>query len=182
MKPPSSQSGFTLVELTMVLLIIGILLGGVLQVEQLIENAKVNRLINDLEAFKTSYYSYYGRKGEFPGNATTESRAIVYDAVGTADGTFFEEISDEGFITSDEPQAELVAPGFYFATFLPTTDAVGLLTGTILGKNQACVTALDNGHARHLDLELDDGVWNRGIVRTTADFDALESHTLCLEI
>ena len=176
-------NGFTLVELAMVLVIISLLLGGAFKAVELVENAKVNKLINDLEAFQVSYYTYYERMGDFPGNGTASDRFIDYDAVpDNSDGSYFQDLFDQGFITSPEPVSALVSPGYYFATFLPTSGSVGLTTGTILGKNQTCVTLLDQGHARHLDIELDDGVWNTGTVRTTADFNTLPSHTLCLEI
>lgn len=176
------QEGFTLVEIAMVLLIVSIIVGGTFKAQELVENAKVSRLINDIDAFQVSYYTYYERTGDFPGNGDDFDRFIDYDAVGIDDGTYFQDLFDQGFITSPEPIAALVAPGYYFATFLPASGSVGLTTGTVIGKNQACVTLLDKSHARHLDIELDDGVWNTGTVRTTADFDDLESHTLCLEI
>lgn len=176
------QKGFTLVELAMVLLIISLLLGGAFKAVELVENTKVKKLINDLEAFQVSYYTYFNRVGDYPGNGADTDRFIDYDASGINDGTYFQDLFDQGFITSPEPISALVAPGYYFATYLPTTGSVGLTTGAILGKNQACVTLLDKSHARHLDISLDDGVWNTGSVRTTADFDDQQSHTLCLEI
>jgi len=39
-----SQSGFTLVEIAIVLVIIGLLLGGVLKGQELIENAKIKNV------------------------------------------------------------------------------------------------------------------------------------------
>ena len=177
-----SYRGFTLVELSMVLLIISLLIGGAFKSIELVENAKVDRLVNDLEAFQVSYYSYYDRTGDYPGNGTDTDRFIDYDAVGVVDGTFFQDLFAEGFITSDEPLAVLVAPGYYFASYLPLSGTVGLTTGTIPGKNQACVTLLESSYAQQLDLAMDDGVWNTGVVRTTADFNSLASHTLCLEI
>ena len=40
------QSGFTLVEIAIVLVIIGLLLGGVLKGQELINSAKVKNLLN----------------------------------------------------------------------------------------------------------------------------------------
>jgi len=57
-----------------------------------------------------------------------------------------------------------------------------VLTGTILGKNQACVTLLSKSHARQFDISLDDGVWNTGAIRSDSDFDSAETHTMCLAI
>ena len=50
MKTPHKrcQSGFTLVEIAIVLVIIGLLLGGVLKGTELIENSKVKRAITEV--------------------------------------------------------------------------------------------------------------------------------------
>jgi len=178
----NKEKGFTLVELSMVLLIISLLLGGTFKAVSMVENAKVNRLINDLQGFKVSYYSYFDRLGDYPGNGADFDQFIDYDAVGVSDGTFFQDLYDQGFIKNPEPSAALVDPGIYFATYLPKTGSVGLLTGTILGKNQVCVTLLTKDHARQFDISLDDGVWNTGTIRSDSDFDTAQTHTMCLQI
>ncbi len=62
------QRGFTLVELAIVLVIIGIILGAVLKGQQLIFNAKVKRLQNQLKEMEAAFYSYYDRFGYYPGD------------------------------------------------------------------------------------------------------------------
>lgn len=179
------QAGFTLVELSMVLLIIGIMLSGVLVTNGLIENTRVKRTINDLEGFKIAYYSYYSRTADYPGNGTgnTQSPYILLDAVNDLnDGNFFEELFTQGFITNPTPPAALVSPGYYFVNYLPSDGTAANDSGTILGKNQACITALESKHAQQLDIHMDDGVWNTGVVRTNSSFLTSPTHTLCLEI
>lgn len=178
----SKEKGFTLVELSMVLLIISLLLGGAFKAVSMVENAKVNRLINDLESFQTAYYAYYDRMGDFPGNGSANDRYIDYDAVGVNDGTFFQDLYDQGFIKTPLPSPALVDTGIYFVNFLPSTGSLGVSTGTFLGKNQACVTLLNKAHARQFDISLDDGVWNTGSIRSDSDFDSAETHTMCLQI
>ena len=172
------QRGFTLVELSMVLLIISLLLGGSFKAVALVENAKVNRLINDLESFQVAYYGYFNRLGDYPGNGAANDKFIDYDEVGVNDGSFFQDLFDEGFIKEPEPSAALVDPGVYFVTFLPGTGSVSVATGTILGKNQACVTQLSKSHARHFDVSLDDGIWNNGTIRSDSEFDSAETYTM----
>jgi len=45
------QSGFTLVELAIVMIIIGLLIGGVLKGQQLIQNAKTTAVINEIKSY-----------------------------------------------------------------------------------------------------------------------------------
>lgn len=62
------QRGFTLVELAIVLVIIGIILGAILKGTELINNAKVKRLQNDLKGIEAAMWTYYDRQGRMPGD------------------------------------------------------------------------------------------------------------------
>jgi prepilin-type N-terminal cleavage/methylation domain-containing protein len=64
------QSGFTLVEIAIVLVIIGLLLGGVLKGQELINSAKVKNMINDFRTVSSFVYSYQDRFKVFPGDQT----------------------------------------------------------------------------------------------------------------
>lgn len=64
-------SGFTLIELAIVLVVIGLLLGGVLKGQELIESARVRNIISQLDSIKAAYYAfqdkYRGAPGDYPG-------------------------------------------------------------------------------------------------------------------
>ncbi len=62
------QSGFTLVEIAIVLVIIGLLLGGVLKGQELINQAKIKNIANDLNGITAAVYSYQDRFKRFPGD------------------------------------------------------------------------------------------------------------------
>lgn len=62
------QAGFTLVEIAIVLVIIGLLLGGVLKGQEMIENAKVKNGINDMNGISAAYNSYIDRFRQLPGD------------------------------------------------------------------------------------------------------------------
>jgi prepilin-type N-terminal cleavage/methylation domain-containing protein len=64
------QAGFTLVEIAIVLVIIGLMLGGVLKGQELINGAKVKNLINDFRTTSTLVYGYQDRFKNFPGDQT----------------------------------------------------------------------------------------------------------------
>ena len=64
----SQQSGFTLVEIAIVLVIIGLLLGGILKGQELINSAKGNNLINLVRGLQTQVYAYQDRFKQLPGD------------------------------------------------------------------------------------------------------------------
>src|SRR5436190_6845843 len=64
----SQQSGFTLVEIAIVLVIIGLLLGGILKGQELINSAKVKNLANDFRVIPTYIYAYQDKFKALPGD------------------------------------------------------------------------------------------------------------------
>ncbi|MEN9395635.1 MAG: hypothetical protein RLZ81_165 [Pseudomonadota bacterium] len=62
------QSGFTLVEIAIVLVIIGLLLGGVLKGQELIENSRIKSIVNDMKAIQAAYNGYIDRYKSLPGD------------------------------------------------------------------------------------------------------------------
>jgi len=71
MKTLRSNKGFTLVELAIVLVIIGIILGAVLKGQELINNAKMKRAYNQYREVLAAVYTYYDRYGKYPGDDNT---------------------------------------------------------------------------------------------------------------
>jgi prepilin-type N-terminal cleavage/methylation domain-containing protein len=69
----SRQTGFTLVEIAIVLVIIGLLLGGVLKGQELIFNSKVKATFNLSREMSASLNSYIDRYGQLPGDDTQAS-------------------------------------------------------------------------------------------------------------
>lgn len=63
-----NQSGFTLVEIAIVLVIIGLLLGGVLKGQELINSAKAKAIINDFRNTTTMIAAYQDRFRALPGD------------------------------------------------------------------------------------------------------------------
>ena len=62
------QSGFTLVEIAIVLVIIGLLLGGVLKGQELVNSAKVKNFVNDFRGISAFVYAYQDRFRATPGD------------------------------------------------------------------------------------------------------------------
>ncbi len=78
------QSGFTLVEIAIVLVIIGLLLGGVLKGQELINSAKVKNMVSDFRTVSSLAYAYQDRFKAFPGDQST---AQLNDAFGVGTAT-----------------------------------------------------------------------------------------------
>jgi prepilin-type N-terminal cleavage/methylation domain-containing protein len=75
-----NQSGFTLIEIAIVLVIIGLLLGGVLKGQELINSAKVKNLATDFRNIPVFIYGYQDKFKALPGddfNAVTHLGATV---------------------------------------------------------------------------------------------------------
>jgi len=62
------QGGFTLVEIAIVLVIIGLLLGGVLKGQELITSARVRNIITTQDGVKAAYFGFLDRYRGLPGD------------------------------------------------------------------------------------------------------------------
>lgn len=68
-----NQKGFTLVEIAIVLVIIGLLIGGVLKGQAMIQNAKVKKVVKTADELRAGVMTFYDKFGMYPGdeNQTT---------------------------------------------------------------------------------------------------------------
>jgi len=62
------QKGFTLIEIAIVLVIIGLLLGGVLKGQELINTARVRAMNNTVDGITAAWFSFQDRYRAFPGD------------------------------------------------------------------------------------------------------------------
>jgi prepilin-type N-terminal cleavage/methylation domain-containing protein len=67
----SSQSGFTLVELSIVLVIIGLIVGGVVGGNSLVQSAKLKNTVSQFQKFQISYNMFKDKYDAMPGDITT---------------------------------------------------------------------------------------------------------------
>jgi prepilin-type N-terminal cleavage/methylation domain-containing protein len=62
------QTGFTLVEIAIVLVIIGLLLGGILKGQEMVTQAKIKNVIADFNGISAAQYGYQDRYRALPGD------------------------------------------------------------------------------------------------------------------
>ena len=65
----TKQGGFTLVEIAIVLVIIGLLLGGILKGQELINNAKVRSVADRQNSLKAAWFGFIDRYNFIPGDS-----------------------------------------------------------------------------------------------------------------
>jgi prepilin-type N-terminal cleavage/methylation domain-containing protein len=83
------QAGFTLIEIAIVLVIIGLLLGGVLKGQELITSARVRNLISQQDGVKAAYFGFLDRFRSLPGDyslASTNIANVLAAANGNGNG------------------------------------------------------------------------------------------------
>jgi prepilin-type N-terminal cleavage/methylation domain-containing protein len=82
-----SRSGFTLLELSIVLVIVGLLLAGLLKGQELLIGARVRSIIQQQDGMKAAYFGFLDRFRSPPGdyaNATTAITGVSTTACGVA--------------------------------------------------------------------------------------------------
>ena len=83
--PTAKERGFTLIEIAVVLVIIGLLIGGILQGTELIDNSRIKKAGGDFQGIATAYVSYQDRYQRLPGDdgntATVQARGGDWTAV-----------------------------------------------------------------------------------------------------
>jgi prepilin-type N-terminal cleavage/methylation domain-containing protein len=70
-------TGFTLVEVAIVLVILGLLLGGILKGQELVTNARVRELISHQENVKAAFFGFQDRYRALPGDFRNAVGTIV---------------------------------------------------------------------------------------------------------
>ena len=81
-----AQRGFTLVEIAIVLVIIGLLLGGVLKGQEMITQARIKNIINDFNGITAAVYAYQDRYRALAGDDVSAKARWAATASGDGDG------------------------------------------------------------------------------------------------
>ncbi len=103
--------GFTLIEMAIVLVIIGIIIGAVVKGQDLVDNAKSKQFASKLQAWQIALNTYYDRKGRYPGD---DDRNGIIASGGTL--TPLEDINSARF--DSPPEATFTIGGAAFTASL----------------------------------------------------------------
>lgn len=125
------QKGFTLIEVVIILVIMGLLMGGMVKGTELISNARVHSLISQQESIKAAYLGFRDRYQALPGDY---SRASVYiggvvpEANGNGNGLITPAgvagaVNDEYIAAWDHLTKSGLLPGNYNYAPAPETPA-----------------------------------------------------------
>ncbi len=139
-----NQRGFTLVEIAIVLVIIGLLLGGVLKGQEMITNAKVRNLADQSSGIKAAFFAFQDRYKALPGDYNLADQNISGVPVGS-NGT------GNGQITTGAERGRvwlhLAAAGFITGNY----DG-GTVSGTNNGWNCASTRCPANAFGGNMNL------------------------------
>jgi prepilin-type N-terminal cleavage/methylation domain-containing protein len=183
----NNEKGFTLVELAIVLVIIGIILGGIIKGQELINNAKLKRAYSQYKEITAAFYTYYDRYGKFPGDDNTAlNRTATWTGFTNGDGNG---LLGGGFqyncttdVESCNEWLELRMANIITGSPVAATgrtnpqnsygSAISVAYGGVNGinANWMAFQSLPTDAAQALDLQNDDGVWNTGSIQTNAAY------------
>ncbi len=186
----SRQGGFTLVEIAVVLVIIGLLLGAILQGTELIDNSRIKKANADISGISAAYLSYQDRYKRLPGDdgpnlAALTSRGGDWVSVtqfGNNNGALTANLNNtwNGGGEHDNVWQHLRAAGYIAgnpadqgAAALPKNPWGGLMglalpaMGGGLNGIKLCMSQVPGKAASALDLQIDDGLGVSGRLRAT---------------
>ena len=185
------QQGFTLVEIAIVLVIIGLLLGGILKGQEMITQAKIKNVIADMTGISAAMYGYQDRYRALPGDDKNATRWTGATA-GNGDGiiqnpylsttaahesvAFWDHLRKAGFVSGTGIDQPFNAVSGKMGVQTGDGPAIGTNPGGVLGTPGTpptvpftslilCSANLPDKIAISVDSQTDDGVGTTGTVR-----------------
>ena len=164
-----SEAGFTLVEIAIVMVIIGLLIGGILKGQAMIQNAKVKRVVKQADELRAAVMTFYDKYGVYPGD---ENKGPIpsggADNEGDGDGQI--EVAEQYEVYNDLALAGLISGSYNGTSDLPNHafgDNVTLYwldPGPGTAKHYFRFYNLPAEVCLEIDAKYDDSVWNTGSI------------------
>jgi len=175
------QTGFTLIEIAIVLVIIGLLLGGVLKGQELITSARVRNLISQQDGIKAAYFGFLDRFRALPGdysqaatnisctpactngNGNGQIRSIAAGDTVDEHISVWSHLSNSGFINGSftyaaSPETATSAPTNPYVRFIRVVYDTNYGTGTpAIRHNVKTGNQIPSDIMAEIDRKIDDG-------------------------
>ncbi len=143
------SKGFTLIELAIVLVIIGILMGAILRGQELIKSAKEKNFFSKLQLVASAQLTYLDRIGRYAGDTTNPPDGIIDD-----NATAWQELEKQQLVHDNDKRHVFNGIFSFEGGASPYTN-----------YNRINATRVPAWVAQSIDTKIDDGVANTGNVR-----------------
>jgi prepilin-type N-terminal cleavage/methylation domain-containing protein len=170
-----SQTGFTLVEIAIVIVIIGLLIGGILKGQAMIQNAKVKRVLRQTDELRSAVNTFFDMYGVYPGDEDLREIPPGSDWEGNSDGQIdnnreqyemFRDLQLAGLISGDfDGSDDLPNHAFGDRVALRWTDP-----GPGSAKHYFVLYNLPAEVCLEIDVKYDDGEFDEGSIVANADY------------
>jgi hypothetical protein len=190
----TTNTGFTLAEVALVLVVVGLLLGGIMKGQEMVAQGKIKHAIADINGVSAAMYAYHDRYRALPGDDKGSSRwgftPPPSAGNGVIEGTYaskaptdesrlvWEHLRRAGFVAGSGNENPFNAvfgkigvqtgdgSGAAPKGVLGTADNTDLFTGLLV-----CSASLPDKIAISVDAQLDDGRGKTGSVRANRTTD-----------
>lgn len=190
-----SHHGFTLIEIAVVLVIIGLLIGATLVGAEMITSAKTRSLIAEIDGAKGAFFGFSDRYRALPGDFS-QATSIVFGTTASGDGDGRIRSQAQGAVIDEHiavwehlARAGYVSGGFVYAAGTPTNASAprsrfggfpmiqhnNNYAGVATARNVLFTGTLVPANVMaELDRKLDDGLATTGSLRFSS-FDVLSA-------
>ncbi len=128
--------GFTLVELSIVIIIIGFLIAGISAGQSLIHQAALNSTITDYGSYTTAFYSFESRYGYLPGDIPNAQSYWPAASNGNGDGVIDQQLLENVYAWQDLSLAGTISGNYTGAYSSPDYLVPGInLPGSRIASN-----------------------------------------------
>jgi Prokaryotic N-terminal methylation motif len=187
MPTSTCQRGFTLVEIAMVFVIATLIMGGVMRGQELVTQARIRDVMNDLNGVTAAYNFYYDRYKAIPGDdVAAKDRWGLYGARsgggnGAISGKYFDNKDPSTLSDDDNDESSkfwwhlrlagfIGGPGSGPGAATPPSNSVGGIVGVQtaglgLSRLLVCESSVPVRVASVVDVQMDDQRPDTGSVR-----------------